>query len=182
MNKARMREWLGRANLWHEHAEIAQRIIRQSGVRPNEAYEQAFLEIRAAHPEIADDEGEQDEGQRAPVHSEAPPPIPKDRQAVPGNVFVGKSASLTVIVEWVAKNLCIVDVCPEDAPDPEAWAMLVSARESNANQLKFWDIRAKMLPTKAEMDHAKRKADRGEPVLKLIAAVQAASEEARRAR
>lgn len=182
MNKAAMREWLGRANLWHEHAEITQRIVAERGLKPSEAYAAAFDEIRRRHPEVTDDatvEPELDDRVRKAVHNEAPPPVPDEKKLVPGNVFIGKSANLTVIVEWVAKHLCIVDVCAEDAPDPEAWAMLVMARESNPNQLKFWDIRSKMLPTKAEMDHTKRVNDRGEPVLKLIAEVEAARDRAK---
>lgn len=172
LSKAQMRAWLAKAELYSEHNDLAQKIAAEEGCSNSQAYERAFNKIRDLYPEIGEDGPEDKE------RGTSDEPIANDGM-VSKFVFEGKSCSITEAVEWVAKNMRIADVSADEAPDPEAWNMLVWCRMAPANQTSFWtQLRSKFIPTKSEQEHLKRVNDRGAPVLALIDRIQKARDAA----
>jgi hypothetical protein len=93
-----------------------------------------------------------------------------------------KRASQVEEVQWVADNLAVEDVSPDDAPSAKAWKLLedVRALSSEERTKIFWGgLWAKLLPSKAEMDEAARFEDDGREVLSNIEAIERASADAR---
>lgn len=77
-------------------------------------------------------------------------------------VFAGKKVATVKVVEWVASNMQVEDVCPKDAPSSEAWGMLVWARRSPVNESQFWGtIYAKLLPSRSAIEAEQRYSDDG---------------------
>lgn len=66
--------------------------------------------------------------------------------------FAGKKAHPREVVEWVAENVYVADPDHTSAPDSKAWGLLQWARSSDAAMSSFYQIWAKLLPTRAQVD------------------------------
>ena len=66
-------------------------------------------------------------------------------------VFLGKTCSVLASIQWVADNLIVAGVGPEDAPSPAAWGLLTWAGQSPVSRLEFYRMMSKLLPSRAEL-------------------------------
>lgn len=116
-----------------------------------------------------------------------PPHVPARPSAgsseLPENVarsrFYKPSASPREAVEWVAANIAVSDVEPEDCPGPEAWGLLCWARKNEGNLNTFWTSHyPKLMPSKSENENAGRRRDNADAIEELIVAVEHAGREA----
>ncbi len=62
----------------------------------------------------------------------------KEEARVPRRVFEGKECTANQAVEWVAENLEVRGIKPQDAPSAAAWAMLMWARTSPITKSEYW--------------------------------------------
>jgi len=95
--------------------------------------------------------------------------------------FLGRSADIIVVIQWVAKHL---EVPPsairiEDAPSAEAWGMLMSYQRTPTRKADFWDrVFTKLIPSRATLDGDVAVKVDGESVIatvdKILALKQAA--------
>jgi len=78
--------------------------------------------------------------------------------------FAGKpKATHRQNVEWVAENIRVEDVKPEEAPSATAWSMLCFVRSGmGGEEEKFWTaLYAKLMPSQAEMKYFDKMSDSG---------------------
>lgn len=95
----------------------------------------------------------------APV-AEAPAK-PEDDTMHPRSVFRPGNAPPRTVVEWVAANLKVHPVKPGEAPDAAAWGLLQWARSSAASASAFYQMWAKLLPSRAQVDEQDTSDDDG---------------------
>lgn len=116
-----------------------------------------------------------------------PPHVPSRPSASPSELpenversrFYKPSASPREAVEWVAANIAVSDVEPEDCPGPEAWGLLCWARKNEGNLNTFWTSHyPKLMPSKSENENAGRRRDNADAIEELIVAVEHAGREA----
>lgn len=92
-----------------------------------------------------------------------------EERRVPRSVFEGKECTYREEVEWVAKNIEIRGVKPEDAPSSSAWGLLKFARSSPTNLMYFWkDFYAKLNTLQAKDDEEGPFKDDGRQILDTI--------------
>ena len=97
--------------------------------------------------------------------------IPRDR-------FQMDTAPSPQVISWVARNLVVLDVRPEECVSPEAWGLLLWVREGGTNESEFWrSIYPKLLPSRTQLDAQDRFKDDGRRLLTLIDEVEAMSRE-----
>jgi hypothetical protein len=68
------------------------------------------------------------------------------------SLFKSGVVKARAVLEWVADNLCIRPLEPADAPGATAWGLLQWSRESASNRSAFYQMWAKLLPTRAQTD------------------------------
>lgn len=168
--KVQIRKWAEESGLWRQFIEIRER-LKKDGVPAADAWLEAAKEL---DPEMWGS------GEVKPVRvASKPADLPHVRsdsvvkeeveveRVVSGvgatkAVFAGKKVATVKVVEWVASNMQVVDVLPEDAPSSEAWGMLVWARRSPVNESQFWgSIYAKLLPSRSAIEAEQRYSDDG---------------------
>lgn len=168
--KVQIRKWAEESGLWRQFIEIRER-LKKDGVPAADAWFEAAKEL---DPEMWGS------GEVKPVRvASKPADLPHVRsdsvvkeeveveRVVSGvgatkAVFAGKKVATVKVVEWVASNMQVVDVLPEDAPSSEAWGMLVWARRSPVNESQFWgSIYAKLLPSRSAIEAEQRYSDDG---------------------
>lgn len=88
------------------------------------------------------------------------------------SLFEGKSASPQTVVKFAFEHLYIRDVNPTDAPSAGAWGLLLWARSKAENQEVLYQMWAKLLPTRADLDRASKRVDDGRSVLSTITQIQ----------
>lgn len=77
-------------------------------------------------------------------------------------------------IHWVYNSLMLSNLRPEDAPSPGAWFWLQEIRSDKAARDDFRSAYMKLAPSRKELDERARRADGGEKVLELIAAMEEA--------
>ncbi|MCK5604750.1 hypothetical protein KAR91_22865 [Candidatus Pacearchaeota archaeon] len=83
------------------------------------------------------------------------------------------------IVRWIFDNIGITDIGPEDAPNSGAWSYLQSLRNSPTLLQDFYrNVWTKMLPSKSEIENARKFEDDGREQLNLIDRIEQASRDA----
>ena len=80
------------------------------------------------------------------------PADPKDDGMRPRSAFRPGNAPPRTVVEWVASNLSVQPIEPGEAPDSTAWGLLRWARSSAASASAFYQMWAKLLPSRAQVD------------------------------
>ena len=80
------------------------------------------------------------------------PPAPKKPIARIADFEGKKACSEFENVRWVAANMEVGDVSPEDAPSSTAWGMLVYYQSNSMYKGEFWKtVYPKLLPTRASI-------------------------------
>lgn len=85
---------------------------------------------------------------------------------------------LPAVVEWVAENLLIKDVGPEDAPSGTAWSLLSWARKRRSEFFK--SVWSKLLPSRQQIDRSGAMRDDGRSVVETCERLQSDSTAAQR--
>jgi len=116
-----------------------------------------------AHPQV-ENSGETDapnagEGLPAADGSEVEAPADDSDPTRPRSAFAPGNAPPRAVVEWVASSLAVRGLKPADAPDSTAWGLLHWARASSSNTSSFYQMWAKLLPTRAQADEQDTKND-----------------------
>ena len=68
------------------------------------------------------------------------------------DVLLGKTASHSEILKWVARNM---EIRPSmaDCPDPTAWNLLETCRSNPSFKVDFWkSLWSKLIPTKTQLN------------------------------
>jgi len=128
---------------------------------------------RAEDGEAEGEEGEGGSGTEAVVQTQFQDlPVPL-AGAVSRVVFDGKpAAKLRDELDWVAANVCIIDVRPEDAPSATAWGMLAWARQNWTNWTEFYkSFMSRLMPTRSQVDREDDFSDDGRNVERTIESV-----------
>jgi hypothetical protein len=198
--KRRIREEFLTLGLWDEFVALRERLVAE--MPREQAWEQAAVEVRRLHKlpveEVPHEDAvsQPDTCNGAPVEEGSPPPgLPaveaaepatlgqviedsrRMRAAFPVDRFQGKTCSPRVAVEWVAANIAVEGVRPEDCPGPEAWGLLFWAR--HGNQGTFWTNHyTKLMPSKSEVDGGAKRYDDGRDLDRLIGVAISAAQHA----
>lgn len=100
----------------------------------------------------------------------------------PNAAFGDRRASEAEVVRWVARNMEVADVAPENAPDPTAWGLLLHCRSSPAAKADFWRITyPKMLPSRAQLEREREDEEPdGQEIIKIMQRVRESAEKAKR--
>lgn len=76
-----------------------------------------------------------------------------DLPPVSRKMFHGKEANEIEVIRWVARNMDIRDVSPEDCPDAAAWRLLKRCRDSKLFEQLFWQsMWTKVVPSRAQIE------------------------------
>jgi len=111
------------------------------------------------------------------ISSVPKPPPPVARDAFDGKPPCGEIRN----IKWVADNMRIVDVHPEDCPSMRAWNLLCECRENTYFRSNFWkDHYGKTIPAKSTLDDADASEIDGTPTLALLKKIRKASEKAQK--
>ncbi len=92
-------------------------------------------------------------------------PLPRadNNGRVSASVFEGKSAPTSETIRWVAQNIAIADVKPENAPNSEAWGLLQWVQRSETSESEFWkSIYPKLLASRSETETVDRPLEQDE--------------------
>lgn len=168
--KARIKRWAESTNRWDEFVKVRES-LKKGGVSPSDAWLAAAQTMDPATWGAAPSVAPVSEPVK-PSEPAKPVDLPHVMSEVVDGagkaVFGGKKVPTIRVVEWVASNLQVEDVGPQDAPSSEAWGMLVWARRSPVNESQFWgSIYAKLLPSRSQLDGLERQMDDGSRVEEL---------------
>ena len=110
------------------------------------------------------------------ISSVPPPPLPVNSKAFDGKKTVSEITNIT----WVADNMRVVNVTPEECPSLRAWNLLCECRENAFFRANFWkDHYSKMIPAKNTLDDGRDSAKiDGTPTMELIDRIRAMKEKA----
>jgi hypothetical protein len=89
------------------------------------------------------------------------PANPEDETCRPRSAFRPGIAPPRTVVEWVASNLFVRPVEPGEAPDSTAWGLLQWARSNASSASAFYQMWAKLLPSRAQVDEQDTSDDDG---------------------
>ena len=144
-SRGRMEARLKREGRW-DSFEARRRALKAEGLSGSSAYQKSVAEFAPIPHDSSHDE----------------------RNRVPAQMFAGKTAATQETVAWVAQNIALTDVKPENAPSSESWAMLQWVRGAEANEREFWErIFTKLLPPRPQMVTAERFKDDGRDLIAL---------------
>ena len=79
-----------------------------------------------------------------------------------------KQVSEKDAVRWVAEALGLATVKESHAPSSMAWAMYKDVKDGEFSKTEFWNLWAKLLPTKAQLEREDEAADTNEKIGDLI--------------
>lgn len=176
--KSKIKIRLNTEGRWMEFVDYREE-LKAKGVPSPEAWDRAI----DAFPPLED--GEEENAQpaagspfvsnpkRAPSaeHKKAASQREKDRR--PASDFEGRECSAHKTAQWVAGHIAISDVVSEDAPSPEAWALLRWVQRSDSNEIEFWKvIYTKLLPSRTQLEAAAKFKDDGHEIVELIFEIQ----------
>jgi hypothetical protein len=77
---------------------------------------------------------------------------PKSLPLVSHDKFGGREGGPVASILWVARNMDVADVKPEDCPDPMAWSLLRRCRKNATFAESFWSsMFPKVVPSKSTL-------------------------------
>jgi hypothetical protein len=76
----------------------------------------------------------------------------EDKTVWPLADFCNDPVNARAAIEWVAANLCVRPLEVKVAPNSTAWGLLIWADAGAANKSAFYQMWAKLLPTRAQAD------------------------------
>jgi len=137
--------------------------LRDEGLTPKDAWEQAAAEILA---------GQENES--------SPEQIEDDFCSIDLDEFTDKpTASARKIVEWVFEHIRVKNVTPDMAPSPGAYSLLLDIRNNPGLRNEFiYKVWAKLLPTRAEIESSRKFEDDGRTQIQILDRIERAKREA----
>jgi hypothetical protein len=117
------------------------------------------------------------QGTRKPSGRAAAPPASVKRWTGESDIsdWIGKEASTSECIRWVARFVDVMGVTPEHCPDPQAWNVLKLCREFPAFKCKFFDTIWTKTIEKVSADNDSPKVMDGQPVVDHIERIQGLS-------
>ncbi len=97
--------------------------------------------------------------------------------AATSDMFAGKTATISQVIQWVFESMELADVKPDAAPSAGAWGLLMHCRKNpDAKQDFYLSVWPKLLPAKSQLDVGHGFSDDGR-ALELIDRVARISQE-----